>query len=61
MKLVIATLFLMTLAGCSSLSLKRCDGPAQQADLWHCPESVQGSYRACQKPVDLYQGCVTPQ
>lgn len=63
MKHLTLILFALALsaAGCSSLSMKRCDAPFAQADVMHCPEGIQGPYRGCQKPIDMYQGCVTPQ
>lgn len=53
-------LFCACLVGCSSARLKRCDEKALDADLLVCSEQIQGPFRLCKKPVDLYR-CSDPQ
>lgn len=60
MRYLLPILIVLTMPGCSSARLKKCEEKALDAALQVCPEQVQGHYRLCQKPVDLYL-CSDPQ
>lgn len=62
MKLTLVLVLLASsLVGCAELPMKRCDAKFTQSDVMSCKEGLQGAYRRCAPPEDLYQGCVSPQ
>ena len=61
MKAFIFAVLCLLITGCAGAPMKRCDGPFSQPDVMSCKEQVQGAYRLCEKTVDLYHGCVSPQ
>lgn len=57
---VAAILFLTCFTACTTVIMKRCPEKVLDEDIMECPEVVQGPYRDCQKPKNLYR-CTDPQ
>lgn len=45
--------------GCSGAKLKKCPSPFVDDSVLLCKENVQGVYRLCEKPSDLFR-CEEP-
>lgn len=51
---------LLVSSACASPRLMRCgEKEAHEAGLYSCPSSIDGLYRLCEKPKDIYR-CKTP-
>jgi hypothetical protein len=60
MAFAVAIIVAGLLTGCSGAKLKKCPTVFVSDSVMLCKDAVQGLYRMCEKPVDLYQ-CEDPQ
>lgn len=59
MRYLLAVSLLLLIGGCSSARLKKC-AKSGDSTLFVCPDQVQGPYRMCVKPENLFT-CEDPQ